>query len=116
MVVCQELEQRKRTLANEVNKFSNNVVNNKESLLNSELDSKQINNNDLLVDFLKKQVDELKLQVNEEKEQKKYWQELYIKQQDELVNKIFPTLLDTQEGNKETEERVKKGFFSRLFH
>ena len=111
------LEQRKNNYKKSVNKFNNDLVNNNENLDNiNENQTKQLNsNNDFIVEFLKNEIDDLKNRLNEETKQKIYWQELYIQQNEDFKKIAFPPMLDTQEGNKNTEERVKKSFWSRIF-
>lgn len=66
----------------------------------------------------------LKEQIQDLKNERDYWKERYIQKDDELKNKndyiqsvntqVF-AFLNTTEGNKQTEEKIKKGFFARLF-
>lgn len=64
---------------------------------------------------LEEKIEDLKSRLREETDQKKYWQELYVKQNDNLHKDIFPLLLDTKEGNIQNEEKRKKGFFGKIF-
>ena len=70
---------------------------------------------DFVFDFMKKELEDLKKQLEKEREDKKYWQDLYIQQSEDFKRLAFPPLLDTQEGNKQTEDKIKKGFWSRFF-
>lgn len=109
--------QRENTMKNRVNKLNSDLVNGQENSNNiRDNQTKQTNlTNDFFVEFLKNEVDELKTRLIEEQEQKKYWQDLYIKQNEDFKKLAFPPMLDTQEGNRNTEEREKRGFWSRLF-
>lgn len=111
------MEQRKNSFKSDINKFSNNLVNNDENLNNiNENETKQLHsNNDFIIEFLQKEIEDLKIRLNEETQQKIHWQELYIKQNEDFKKLAFPPMLDTQEGNRNTEEREKRGFWSRLF-
>lgn len=105
------MNKRKNTMKRELNKFNDNLVNTEEKTSNNnDSNAKQFNlTNDFIVEFLKNEVEELKGRVIEEQQQKKYWQDLYIKQNEEFKKLAFPPMLDTEEGNRETEEREKKG-------
>lgn len=111
------MNKRKNTIKSELNKFNDNLVNTEEKASNTnDSTAKQINlTNDFIVEFLKNEVTELKERLNEEQEQKKYWQNLYIQQNEEFKKLAFPPMLDTQEGNKETEEREKKSQWWRFW-
>ena len=111
-------EQRKNTIKNEVNKLNNNLVNEQENASNvNDLRDKQMNfTNEFIVEFLKNEVEELKNRLNEEQKQKEYWQNLYIQQNEDFKKLAFPPMLDTQEGNKQTQEREKRSFWSRLWN
>lgn len=107
------LRQRQLTMqtnSNNLNKTCLNSIENIENVGDSHI--KQ----DFIFEFLQKQVEDLKKQLEEEKEQKKYWQDLYIKQSEDFKKLAFPPMLDTEAGNKQTEENHKKGFWARLFH
>ena len=110
-------EQRKNTIKNEVNKSNNDLVNEQENISNvNTYRDKQMNlTNEFIVEFLKNEVEELKNRLNEEQEQKKYWQNLYIQQNEDFKKLAFPPMLDTQEGNNQTQEREKRSFWSRLW-
>ena len=74
------LNQRKSTIQNNssnINILNNTCLNNSESQ-DATMDSsiKQ----DFVIEFLKKQIENLQKQLESEKEEKKHWQELYIKQ------------------------------------
>ena len=71
---------------------------------------------DFVIEFLKKQIEDLQKQLESEKEEKKHWQELYIKQNEDYKKITFPIMLDTEAGNQKTEEKIKKGFWARLFN
>lgn len=64
-----------------------------------------------VVDLLTTQVDELKKQLNDQKAETLKWQELYLGKEKYINEKILPQLLNTSEGNQQTEEKMKKGFF-----
>ena len=112
----------KQRKLNELNKTNDNLVNDEENIDNTNNSSKQYQN-DYVIELLKNQIDELKKQVideqsraDKEREQVKYWQDLYIKQNEEFKRLAFPPTLDTQEGNKETEQKeLKKSFWQRLW-
>lgn len=107
------LRQRQLTMQTNSNNLNKSCLNSIENTENAE--DSQIKQ-DFIFDFMQKQVEDLKKQLEEEKEQKKYWQDLYIKQSEDLKKLAFPTMLDTEEGNKKTEEKHKKGFWTRLFN
>ena len=109
------LNQRKSTIQNNssnINILNNTCLNNSESQ-DATMDSsiKQ----DFVIEFLKKQIEDLQKQLESEKEEKKHWQELYIKQNEDYKKITFPLMLDTEAGNQKTEEKIKKGFWARLF-
>lgn len=107
------LKQRQVTMqtnSSNLNKACLNSIENTENTSDSPI--KQ----DFIFEFLQKQVEDLQKQVEEEKEQKKYWQDLYIKQSEDFKKLAFPPMLDTEAGNRQTEENHKKGFWARLFH
>lgn len=110
------LQQRQTTIqnsSNNLNKSLNNDLNKSTSPdITSNTDFKQDN---YFVDFLQKQIEELKQQLKEEKEHSKYWQDLYIQENNDFKKLVFPTMLNTEEGNKQQEQEVKKGFFKRFF-
>ena len=62
------------------------------------------------------QVEDLKKQLSDEREKSKYWQDLYIKENENFKKVAFPIMLDTEAGNKQTEEKHKKGFWTRFFN
>lgn len=110
------LNQRKSTIQNNssnINILNNTCLNNSESQ-DATMDSsiKQ----DFVIEFLKKQIENLQKQLESEKEEKKHWQELYIKQNEDYKKITFPIMLDTEAGNQKTEEKIKKGFWARLFN
>lgn len=110
------LNQRKSTIQNNssnINILNNTCLNNSESQ-DATIDSsiKQ----DFVIEFLKKQIEDLQKQLESEKEEKKHWQELYIKQNEDYKKITFPLMLDTEAGNQKTEEKIKKGFWARLFN
>lgn len=110
------LNQRKSTIQNNssnINILNNTCLNNSESQ-DATMDSsiKQ----DFVIEFLKKQIEDLQKQLESEKEEKKHWQELYIKQNEDYKKITFPIMLDTEAGNQKTEEKIKKGFWARLFN
>lgn len=110
------LNQRKSTIQNNssnINILNNTCLNNSESQ-DATMDSsiKQ----DFVIEFLKKQIENLQKQLESEKEEKKHWQELYIKQNEDYKKITFPLMLDTEAGNQKTEEKIKKGFWARLFN
>lgn len=110
------LNQRKSTIQNNssnINILNNTCLNNSESQ-DETMDSsiKQ----DFVIEFLKKQIEDLQKQLESEKEEKKHWQELYIKQNEDYKKITFPLMLDTEAGNQKTEEKIKKGFWARLFN
>lgn len=110
------LNQRKSTIQNNssnvdiLNKSCLNNNNNTDIATDSDI--KQ----DFIIEFLQKQVEDLQNQLETEKEEKKHWQELYIKQNEDYKKITFPIMLDTESGNQITEERNKKGFWARLFN
>ena len=110
------LNQRKSTIQNNssnINILNNTCLNSSESQ-DATMDSsiKQ----DFVIEFLKKQIEDLQKQLESEKEEKKHWQELYIKQNEDYKKITFPLMLDTEAGNQKTEEKIKKGFWARLFN
>jgi len=107
------LNLRKNTMQNAVNSLNNTCLNNTEDTENNSNSS--FKQDQFVVDFLTNQVEELKNQLKDEKEQRQYWQNLYIQQSEDFKKLAFPPMIDTKEGNKQTEEVTKKGFFSRLF-
>ena len=94
------LNQRKATIQNNSNNAS---ILNKSCLSNNE-------SIDITTDS------NIKQDFESEKEEKKHWQELYIKQNEDYKKITFPIMLDTEEGNQKTEEKIKKGFWARLFN
>lgn len=111
------MNKRKNTLKSELNKFNEDLLNTEEKVSNiNSSNAQQVYSTDnFVVEFLKNEVTELKERLNEEQEQKKYWQNLYIQQNEEFKKLAFPPMLDTQEGNRETEEREKKGQWWRFW-
>ncbi len=107
------LNLRKNTMQNNTNNLNNTCLEDNESLDNGSNSS--FKQDQIIVDFLKSQVEDLKNQVKEEKEQKQYWQNLYIQQSEDFKKLAFPPMLDTEEGNKQTEEATKKSFWKRIF-
>lgn len=107
------LKQRQNTILNNSNNLNNTCLN---SVENAEIPSDTSIKQDFIFEFLQNQIEDLKKQVEEERGQKKYWQDLYIKQSEDFKKIAFPPMLDTPEGNKQTEEKHKKGFFARLFN
>lgn len=108
------LETRKKTFEKKSNNLSNDLLNNNENIDNNNYLKEQ--QKDYIVELLENQIVELKQRITEEQEQKKYWQDLYIKQNEEFKRLAFPPTLDTQEGNKETEQKeLKKSFWQRLW-
>ena len=110
------LNQRKSTIQNNssnINILNNTCLNSSENQ-DATMDSsiKQ----DFVIEFLKKQIENLQKQLESEKEEKKHWQELYIKQNEDYKKITFPIMLDTEVGNQKTEEKIKKGFWARLFN
>ena len=110
------LNQRKSTIQNNssnINILNNTCLNSSENQ-DATMDSsiKQ----DFVIEFLKKQIEDLQKQLESEKEEKKHWQELYIKQNEDYKKITFPLMLDTEAGNQKTEEKIKKGFWARLFN
>ena len=108
------LNQRKSTIQNNssnINILNNTCLNSSENQ-DATMDSsiKQ----DFVIEFLKKQIENLQKQLESEKEEKKHWQELYIKQNEDYKKITFPIMLDTEAGNQKTEEKIKKGFWARL--
>ena len=107
------LEQRKNTMQNTSSNLNNTCLNNNESPYNSnETEIKQVN---LIVELLQKENENLKKQIEQEKDQTKYWQELYIKQNEDIKDITFPIMLATKEQNKKQEENSKKNFWKRFF-
>ena len=107
------LEQRKNTMQNTSSNLNNACLNNNENDYNSnDLEFKQVN---LIVELLQKENENLKKQIEQEKDQTKYWQELYVKQNEDYKKITFPIMLGTEEQTKKQEENVKKGFFKRFF-
>jgi len=66
----------------------------------------------IVVDLLKDQIEELKTQRDEQKAETQRWQGLYFDKEKQLNEILYPKMLDTAEGNQQTEEKVKKGFFN----
>lgn len=110
------LNKRKITMqikGNTTNNLNNACLNNEENATdNGNIDIKQ----DFVYKLLQDQVEELKTRLAEETEQRKHWQELYIKQNEDYKKITFPIMIGTEEQNKKQEEETKKGFFSRLFN
>lgn len=106
-----------RTLTMQINsnnpeKLNNTCLNNAENTAgNGNTDIKQ----DFVYKLLQDQMEELKIRLAEETEQRKYWQELYIKQNEDYKQITFPIMIGTEEQNKKQAEETKKGFFSRFF-
>jgi hypothetical protein len=107
------LRQRQATMETNSNNLNNTCLN---SIENAENTGNSSIKQDFIFEFLQRQVEDLQKQVAEEKEQKKYWQDLYIKQSEDFKKLAFPPMLDTEEGNKQTEEKHKKRFWARLFN
>ena len=108
------LEQRKNTIQNKSNSLNNTCLNsNENSTIPGNTEIKQVN---LIVELLQKENENLKKQLEAEKEQTKYWQELYVKQNEDYKKITFPLMIGTEEQNKKQEETVKKGFWSRFFN
>ena len=108
------LEQRKNTMQSTSNNLNNTCLNSNESPYNSnETEIKQVN---LIVELLQKENENLKKQLEAEKDQTKYWQELYVKQNEDYKKITFPLMIGTEEQNKRQTENVKKSFWSRLFN
>ena len=103
---------RKITMQSNSTNLNNNTLNTIENTENKTISSfKQ----DFIFEFMEKQIKELKEKLKAEAEEKKHWQELYIQQSEDFKKLAFPPMLDTADGNKQTAENVKKGFFARLF-
>lgn len=109
------LEQRKKTFESNVNKFSENSLNNQENAENiNDFSTKQ---QEYIIELYKQQIEELKNEKEyykkqyEAKDQELKDKNLYIQ---ELNTKAF-ALLGTAEDNKKQSEESKKGFFARLF-
>ena len=107
------LEQRKNTmqiLSSNLNKAC--LKNGESSDIVSDTDFKQVN---LIVELLQKENENLKKDLEKEKEQTKYWQELYIKQNEDYKKITFPLMLGTEEQNKKQEEHIKESFWKKFF-
>lgn len=103
---------RKITMQNNSNNLNNNTLNAVENIENTTISTfKQ----DFVFEFMENQIKELKERLKEVEEEKKHWQDLYIQQSEDFKKIAFPPMLDTADGNKQTAEKVKKGFFARLF-
>lgn len=107
------LNLRKNTMQTNANNLNNTCLQSEENIVNN--DSANIKQDLFVVDFLKNQVEELKKELQEQKEQTQHWQNLYIEQTTDFKKLVFPTMLDTENGNKQTEEQIKKGFWQRVF-
>lgn len=86
--------------------FKNNNNENVNNIGNTEFKQAEY-----VINVLQEQIKDLKERVEEEKKQKEYWQDRYTNQNEELMTKIFPVLLATEEQNKQQEENTKKGLF-----
>lgn len=107
------LEQRKNTLQNTSDNLNNTCLNNIEnSSISDSLEFKQVN---LIVELLQKENENLKKQLEQEKDQTKYWQELYVKQNEEYKKITYPLMIGTEEQNKKQDESVRRGFFRKIF-
>jgi hypothetical protein len=107
------LRQRQTTMETNSNNLNNTCLNSVENVENtSDSSIKQ----DFILNFLQKRVEDLQKELAEEKEQTKHWQELYLKQNEDFNKIAYPLMLNTQEGNKQQEEKSKKGFWARLFN
>ena len=107
------LKQRQLTMqtnSSNLNKTCLTDIENTENTSNSSI--KQ----DFIFQFLQEQVEDLKKQLADEREKSKYWQDLYIKENENFKKVAFPIMLDTEAGNKQTEEKHKKGFWTRFFN
>lgn len=107
------LNLRKNTMQTNTTNLNNTCLENEESISNS--GNANIKQDLFIVDFLKNQVEELKKELQEQREQTQHWQNLYIEQTADFKKLVFPTMLDTEDGNKQTEEQIKKGFWQRVF-
>lgn len=107
------LEQRKTTLRTPSSNLNNSCLNHQKNTENS--DDERLKQDNYIVDFLQKQIEDLQKMLQEEKEQKQYWQKLYVEQNDEFKKISFPIMLGTTEQNKKQEEETKKGFWKKLF-
>ena len=96
--------------ASKLNKTCLNDIENVENTSDSSI--KQ----DFIFQFLQEQVEDLKKQLADEREKSKYWQDLYIKENENFKKVAFPIMLDTEAGNRQTEEKHKKGFWTRFFN
>ena len=107
------LEQRKATMKTSSNNLNNACLNSQESIENS--NNEYFKQDNYIVEFLQKQIEELQKMLQEEKEQKQYWQNLYVQQNDEFKKISFPLMIGTTEQNQQQEEETKKGFWKRFF-
>lgn len=110
------LNQRKLTLqmtSNSSNNLNNTCLKDIENRENN--GSPQFKQDLFMFDFLKKEVEELKKQLEEEKNHTKYWQDLYIKQNEDYKKITFPLMIGTEEQNRKQAEENKKGFWKRIF-
>ncbi len=106
------LEQRKATMKTASSNLNNTCLNNEESIENSR--NTPIQQDNYIVEFLQKQIEELQKMLQEEKEQKQYWQNLYVQQNDEFKKISFPLMLGTTEQNQQQAEETKKGFWRKI--
>lgn len=107
------LNQRKQTMKNNSYQLNNKALNEVE---NTDNRSDSTIQQDFIIKFLQDEITDLKKRLAEEQADKKYWQDLYVQRNDDFMKHMFPPMLDTEEGNKKTEENIKKGFFARIFN
>lgn len=109
------LNTRKNTMQMNNNNLNNTCLKDIENIENSSNMSFKQDTFTVEVEFLKKQNEELKKQLEEEKNQTRYWQQLYVKENEEYKRLTTPLMLGTTEQNKKQEEQTKKSFWQKIF-
>lgn len=108
------LNKRKLTMQMNSNNLNKTCLKDSENIENS---SNALFKQDLsIIDFLKKENEDLKKQIAEERNQTKHWQDLYIQQNEDYKKITFPLMIGTDEQNKKQEEQIKRNFWNRLFN
>ncbi len=110
------LQQRQSTIQNNSNNLNKSLNNDLNKSINSDFTSiSDFKQDNYFIDFLQKQIEELKQQLKEEKEHSKYWQDLYIQENSDFKKLVFPIMLNTEDGNKQQEQETRRGFWNKLF-
>lgn len=107
------LNKRKLTMQMNNNNLNNACLKDGENIENS---NNTAFKQDFIIDLLQNENADLKKQLEEEKNQTKHWQELYIQQIEDYKKITFPLMIGTEEQNKQQQEHLKKGFFGRIFN